>query len=182
MVPSVLDTGRRASMPTDSLQLYYPMSLQNLGDGHGMPASTRQMVSMTRSLSSSNATAGSLSQGHHGHGSSPYAHTLDAPYPSHSRMSYGGGLGQSHHGGSGYGGMGMSLGSGGGGGGGLPGTSSFLGSSSSQLYGSSGGYTQSPQSGARMTIQQEESTSRYTFPDHSASPQPGPGSGYGTPQ
>ncbi|EPS98668.1 hypothetical protein FOMPIDRAFT_1042402 [Fomitopsis schrenkii] len=176
MVPSVLDTGRRASMPTDSLQLYYPMSLQSLGnDGH-MPASTRHMVSMTRSMSSSNATAGSLSQGHHGHGSSPYAHTLDPPYSSHSRMGYGGGgLGHSH--GSGYGGGGMGMG-----GPGLPGTSSFLGSSGSQLYGSSGGYTQSPQSGARMSIQQEESTSRYTFPDHSVSPQPGPGSGYGTPQ
>lgn len=178
MVPSVLDTGRRASMPTDSLQLYYPMSLQNIGDGHSMPASTRHMVSMTRSLSSSNATAGSYSQGHHGHGSSPYAHALDPPYSSHSRMGYGAQMSQNHHGGSGYGGVSMSMSTSGG----LPGTSSFLGSSSSQLYGSSGGYTQSPQSGARLTIQQEESTSRYTFPDHSASPQPGPGSGYGTPQ
>ncbi|KZT67073.1 hypothetical protein DAEQUDRAFT_746278 [Daedalea quercina L-15889] len=181
IVPSVLDTGRRASMPTDSLQLYYPMSLQNLGGDAHMPASTRHMVSMTRSLSSSNATAGSLSQqGHHGHGSSPYA--LDGGYSSHSRMGYGGsGMGHGHgHGSSGYG-LGMSMGASGGGG--LPGTSSFLGSSSSQLYGhSSGGYTQSPQSGTRMTIQQEDSQSRYTFPAHSVSPQPGPGSGYGTPQ
>ncbi|KAH9829657.1 uncharacterized protein C8Q71DRAFT_396402 [Rhodofomes roseus] len=180
VVPSVLDTGRRASMPTDSLQLYYPMSLQSLGGDPHMPASTRHMVSMSRSLSSSNATAGSLSQGHHGHGSSPYA--LDGGYStSHSRMGYGSsGLshGHSSHGSSGYG-MGMSMSSSSG----LSGSSSFLGSSQNQLYGhSSGGYTQSPQSGTRMTIQQEDSQARYTFPDHSVSPQPGPGSGYGTPQ
>ncbi|KAH9922646.1 uncharacterized protein B0H18DRAFT_956176 [Fomitopsis serialis] len=180
VVPSVLDTGRRASMPTDSLQLYYPMSLQSLsGDPH-MPASTRHMVNMSRSLSSSNATAGSFGQGHHGHGSSPYA-PESAYSTSHSRMGYGGsGLSHSHgHGSSSYGmGMSMSAGSG------LSsGSSSFLGSSQNQLYGhSSGGYTQSPQSGTRMTIHQEDSQARYTFPDHSVSPQPGPGSGYGTPQ
>ncbi|KZT12132.1 uncharacterized protein LAESUDRAFT_733964 [Laetiporus sulphureus 93-53] len=178
---SVLDSGRRASMPTDSLQLYYPMSLQSLGDPH-LPSSTRQMVSMTRSMSSSHATAGNLSAaGHHGHGGSPYA--LDAPY-SGARMGYGSGAGAGaslHPSGSGY--LGMALNA--------PPPPSFLGSQAhgsmyAQGHASQGAYMHSPQSGGRMLTPQDDAQgqpqSRYTFPDHSASPQPGSSSGYATPQ
>ena len=62
------------------MSLYYPMSLQNLPDS----MSTRQMVGMTRSMSSSHATAGSLSAAA-SHGHHPY---MDY---GHGRMSYGSG-------------------------------------------------------------------------------------------
>lgn len=182
----MLDSGRRASVPTDSLQLYYPMSLQSLGDAP-VPTSTRHMVSMTRSLSSSHATAGNLSGGHHGHGGSPYALDSSAAY-SH-RMSYGAGALHPHaQGGSAYGmggGSGYAMSSAP-----LSNPSSYLGSQQQQhhqgsLYGHHGGYAQSPQSHARMLPPGDEPQPqpRYTFPDtHSVSPQPGPGSGYATPQ
>ena len=57
----MLDTGRRASMPADSLTLYHPLSLQSLPEYPSM--STRHMVGMTRSMSSSHASVGSLAGG-----------------------------------------------------------------------------------------------------------------------
>ncbi|OCH91117.1 hypothetical protein OBBRIDRAFT_792628 [Obba rivulosa] len=170
---SVLDTGRRASMPTDSLQLYYPMSLQSLE--HGMPSSTRHMVGMTRSLSSSHA--GGLGSHH-----SPYG--LDASY-AQGRLAYGGGGGGALHpsglGGSGgqggYLGVPMSAPPA------LTNPSSFLGSNPHQqqsVYGQSPGYMAGGGSNGRMLTPQDEPQPRYSFPDHSASPQPG--SGYATPQ
>ena len=58
--PSLLDGGRRASMPADGLTLYHPMSLQSLPE-YSLGSSTRHMVGMTRSMSSSHASAGALS-------------------------------------------------------------------------------------------------------------------------
>ncbi|TFK86263.1 hypothetical protein K466DRAFT_493140 [Polyporus arcularius HHB13444] len=181
--PSALDPSRRMSV--DSLQLYYPMSLQSLGGhdphGHLSPPSTRHMVGMTRSLSSSHATAGSLSGlGHHGHGHSPYA-LSDASYAT-GRLSYGGsGASSALH---------PSAHSGPGGFFGLSGTtsSSYIGGSNS-MYGSSAGYAQSGghhvqqggSSAGRLTPGTDDSAS-YRFPEHSASPGPHSGSGYGTPQ
>ncbi|CDO76879.1 hypothetical protein BN946_scf184591.g4 [Trametes cinnabarina] len=188
-IPSPLDTGRRMSMPADSLQLYYPMSLQSLAhDPHGHPMSTRHMVNMSRSLSSSHATAGNLSLGHHGHGHSPYG--MSDSY-AQSRLSYGGTTAlhpssvHPHHSGSttSQGGFfGMSSSGGGG---------SYLSSQGTSLYGQGGaGYaqsgshhappTQSP-GGRVLTPGNDEQTS-YRFPEHSASPGPQSGSGYGTPQ
>ncbi|OSD02457.1 hypothetical protein PYCCODRAFT_1445132 [Trametes coccinea BRFM310] len=188
-IPSPLDTGRRMSMPTDSLQLYYPMSLQSLAhDPHGHPMSTRHMVNMSRSLSSSHATAGSLSLGHHGHGHSPYG--MSDSY-AQGRLSYGGttalhpSSAHPHHSASATsqgGFFGMS-GSGGGG--------SYLSSQGTSLYSQGGaGYAQSGShhappsqspSGRVLTPGNDEQTS-YRFPEHSASPGPQSGSGYGTPQ
>ncbi|RPD73943.1 hypothetical protein L226DRAFT_546258 [Lentinus tigrinus ALCF2SS1-7] len=181
--PSALDPTRRMSV--DSLQLYYPMSLQSLGQdphGHLSPPSTRHMVGMSRSLSSSHATAGSLSGlGHHGHGHSPYA-LSDTSYAT-GRLSYGGGGGpssalhpSSHSGPGGFFGLSQST------------SSSYLGGSGS-MYGSNAGYAQSgshhaPQGGSsagRLTPGTDDSAS-YRFPEHSASPGPQSGSGYGTPQ
>ena len=177
-----LDPSRRMSV--DSLQLYYPMSLQSLGhDPHHLsPTSTRHMVGMARSVSSGHATAGSLSgMGHHGHGHSPYA-LSDASY---GRLSYSGSSGapalhpsahSQHHGGSG--GFFSSQSSG-----------AFLGPQSS-MYSPGGGYAQSgshhaPQGGSPggrvLTPGADEPTS-YRFPEHSASPGPQSGSGYATPQ
>ncbi|KAI8971133.1 hypothetical protein BD414DRAFT_225413 [Trametes punicea] len=185
-IPSPLDTGRRMSMPTESLQLYYPMSLQSLSqDPHGHPMSTRHMVNMSRSLSSSHATAGSLSLGHHGHGHSPYG--MGDSY-AQGRLSYGGttalhpSSAHSHHSGSatspgGFFGMSSSGGS-------------YLGSQNTPLYGQATGYAQSgshhappSQSPAgRVLTPGNDDQSSYRFPEHSASPAPQSGSGYGTPQ
>ncbi|KAI0917498.1 hypothetical protein AcW1_007315 [Taiwanofungus camphoratus] len=199
---SVLDTGRRASMPTDGLQLYHPMSLQSL-EPSPMSSSTRYMVGMTRSLSSSHATAGALSaHAHHAHGHAHSPYALDAPY-SQSRLGYSGGGGG---GGSGSGalhphaqsgGAGQShsqLGGGGGGGGGylgvplsagpaLGGQPAYLGAqphAQQAMYGQGGAYVPSPHGGARMLAPDDAPPARYTFPEHAASPQPG--SGYATPQ
>ncbi|KAI0655631.1 hypothetical protein C8Q70DRAFT_923474 [Cubamyces menziesii] len=186
-VPSPLDTGRRMSMPTDSLQLYYPMSLQSLShDPHGHSMSTRHMVNMSRSLSSSHATAGSLSLGHHGHGHSPYGMTDSY---TQGRLSYGSATAlhpsstHSHHSGSttspgGFFGM-TSGGSSG----------SYLGSQGTSIYGQSAAYaqsgshhapTQSP--GGRVVTPGNDDQGSYRFPEHSASPAPQSGSSYGTPQ
>ena len=180
--PSAMDPTRRMSV--DSLQLYYPMSLQSLGQdphGHLSPPSTRHMVGMSRSLSSSHATAGSLSGlGHHGHGQSPYA-LSDTSYAT-GRLSYGGGGASSalhpssHSGPGGFFGLSQST------------SSSYMGGSGS-MYGSNAGYAQSgghhaPQGGSsagRLTPGTDDSAS-YRFPEHSASPGPQSGSGYGTPQ
>lgn len=63
---SLIDAGRRASMPTDSLALYHPMSLQSIPDyATGGGPSTRQLVSISRSMSSGHASVGSLSGHHH---------------------------------------------------------------------------------------------------------------------
>ncbi|KAI0351459.1 hypothetical protein OH77DRAFT_1411058 [Trametes cingulata] len=189
-VPSPLDTGRRMSMPTDSLQLYYPMSLQSLGhDPHGHQMSTRHMVNMSRSLSSSHATAGSLGLGHHGHGHSPYGMS-DNSY-AQGRLSYSTttalhpSSAHPHHGGSttspgGFFGLSGSSSSGG----------SYLGPQSSSMYSQSSGYAQSgshhaPASqspGGRVLTPGNDEQSAYRFPEHSASPAPQSGSGYGTPQ
>ncbi|KAH9924610.1 uncharacterized protein BXZ73DRAFT_103449 [Epithele typhae] len=173
-----LDPSRRMSV--DSLQLYYPMSLQSLGEPHHLsPTGTRHMVSMTRSLSSSNATAGNLGGlGHHGHGHSPYA--LSDSYPQ-TRMSYGGSGGgtlhpsahSQHHGSSGY----------------FNNNGHYLGTQGS-MYSSGAGYAQSgghhaPQGGspgARVVTPGTDDSASYRFPEHSASPGPHTGSGYATPQ
>ncbi|KAH9947418.1 hypothetical protein B0H21DRAFT_738605 [Amylocystis lapponica] len=174
-MPSVLDTGRRASMPTDSLQLYYPLSLQSL---HGDPA--RHMGGMPRSLSSS-----------HGHSlAHSYTDYASAHSQSHSRASYSGSgalhpHAQSHGGGGGSAGgyLGVPLSA-------PPqslGPPSFLGSqphASSAMYGGggSGGYhtqhSSSHGTGGGRSLAEEGG--RYAFPEQSASPQPG--SGYATPQ
>ncbi|KAH8077036.1 hypothetical protein BXZ70DRAFT_1013062 [Cristinia sonorae] len=194
--PSVLDTGRRASMPTDSLQLYYPLSLQSLdGPGH-MPSSTRHLVSMSRSLSSGPVGSLSATVGHHGH--SPYS--LDSY--AHSRLSYSnsssGSLhpsSHSTHSSGGYMSVPMSAPP-------ISSSNHFLSSQPHQqqsLYSnstqSSSPYMPSPSnsSGRVLTPHHDDSgsgshsatsSSRYTFPEpahpHSSSPQPG--SGYGTPQ
>lgn len=191
----IIDSARRASIPTDTLQLYYPMTLQPFD--HGV-SSTRQMVSMTRSLSSSHATVGSLSataNHHHPYDSSSYASN---------RLSYSGTLhphAQSSGNSSGGGGSGAYLS--------VPmsapaisNPNPFLGSQPHQqqsLYSNStqptsqnSPYMHSPShstssSGGRVLTPHEErdyqsqSSSRYSFPDHhSSSPQPG--SGFGTPQ
>ncbi|KAI0754659.1 hypothetical protein C8Q80DRAFT_1095320 [Daedaleopsis nitida] len=184
-----LDPARRMSV--DSLQLYYPMSLQSLGHdphGHHLSApSTRHMVGMTRSLSSSHATAGNLSAlGHHGHGHSPYA-LSDSSY-AQGRLSYGGGSSasalhpsaHSHGNPGGFYGLSSNNGS----------NSAYM--SSSSMYGSSSGYAQSgshhaPQGGSPggrvLTPGTDDSVQgSYRFPEHSASPGPQSGSGYGTPQ
>ncbi|KAI0643047.1 hypothetical protein C8Q79DRAFT_1013022 [Trametes meyenii] len=190
--PSPLDTGRRMSMPADSLQLYFPLTLQNIGHSQHDPhahhqMSTRHMVNMSRSLSSSHATAGSLSLGHHGHGHSPYG-LSDSSY-AQGRLSYGGtaalhpSSAHPHHGSSttspgGYFGMSGSS------------SGSYLGGPSSSMYGQSAGYAQSgshhaptgQSPGGRVVTPGNDEQSGYRFPEHSASPAPGSGSGYGTPQ
>ena len=145
------------------------MSLQNLPDS----MSTRQMVGMTRSMSSSHATAGSLSSTGHGH--HPY---LDSY---HSRLSYGSGAAlhpSSHVSSSGGAYLGVPLSA--------PATMStpnpFLGNPHSA--GGGGMYSNSSNgySGRGMTPDSHTSQARYSFPDthaHSVSPQPG--SGYNTP-
>ena len=180
-------------MPTDSLQLYYPLSLQSL-DGAGHP-STRHLVSMSRSLSSG---VGSLSATV-GHGHSPYS--LDSSY-AHGRLSYssssGGSLHPSSHSthSSSYMPVPMSAPA-------ISNPNPFLSSQPHQqqsLYSnstqSSSAYLPSPSnsSGRVLTPHHDDSSagshsgggssSRYSFPEpahpHSSSPQPG--SGYGTPQ
>ena len=61
----MLDARRASVAGGEPMSLYYPMSLQSLPDS--MATTTRQMVGMTRSMSSSHATAGGLSAhgGHH---------------------------------------------------------------------------------------------------------------------
>lgn len=181
-VPSPLDTGRRMSMPTDSLQLYYPMSLQSL-DPHGHQMSTRHMVNMSRSMSSSHATAGSIGLGHHGHGHSPYGMS-DSSY-AQGRLSYGSTTAlhpsstHPHHGGSSTspgGFFGMSSSGGGG---------NYLGGS--PIYGQSTSYAQSSSHhhaapSPRVLTPGNDDQAGYRFPEHSASPGPQSGSGYGTPQ
>ncbi|KAI0629871.1 hypothetical protein C8Q77DRAFT_1280553 [Trametes polyzona] len=184
-VPSPLDTGRRMSMPTDSLQLYYPMSLQSLShDPHGHQMSTRHMVNMSRSLSSSHATAGSLGIGGHGHGHSPYG--LSENSYAQGRLSYGGATAlhpssaHPHSSSTSPGGFfGMSGTSSGG---------SYL--SGSPMYGQSASYAQSgshhgapsQSPSGRVLTPGNDDQSGYRFPEHSASPGPHSGSGYGTPQ
>ncbi|KAL1950142.1 hypothetical protein VTO73DRAFT_5265 [Trametes versicolor] len=180
-VPSALDTGRRMSMPTDTLQLYYPMSLQSLAhDPHNHQISTRHMVNMSRSLSSSHATAGSLGLGHHGHGHSPYG--LNDSY-AQSRLSYGGttalhpSSAHPHHGGSSTspGGFFSS-------GGNYMGGSPMYSQSAS--YAQSGSHHAAPSQSpsGRVLTPGNDDQSGYRFPEHSASPGPQSGSGYGTPQ
>ena len=179
-----LDPSRRMSV--DSLQLYYPMSLQSLAHdphGHHLPPTTRHMVGMSRSLSSSHATAGNLSGlGHHGHGQSPYA-LSDASY-AQGRLSYSGSGGAStlHPSSHSHGSPGGYFGGSG---------SGYMGSQNS-MYSSSGGYAQSgshhaPQGGSPggrvLTPGTDDSVqASYRFPEHSASPGPQSGSGYATPQ
>ena len=188
----LIDSTRRASIPTDTLQLYYPMTLQPFD--HGV-SSTRQMVGMSRSLSSSHATVGSLSataNHHHPYDSSSYAS---------SRLSYSGTLhphaqssgSHSSGGSSGYLSVPMSapplstpnpfMGS-------QPHQQQSLYSNSTQSASQNSPYMHSPShstsssSGRVLTPHEErdyQSSSRYSFPDtHSSSPQPG--SGFGTPQ
>ncbi|KAL6300100.1 hypothetical protein BKA93DRAFT_752953 [Sparassis latifolia] len=178
---AMLDSGRRASMPSDSLQLYYPMSLQPLHD----PSQTRHMVGMSRSYSSSHTNAG---LGGHGHGSSPYG--LESGYTS-SRLSYGGGAlhphaqlshHSSHHASHSpnshaYLGVPMSappLNS-------SPSSASFLGA---QPHSQHSLYSQSTQSGSYMGSGQSHARGdeRYSFSASSVSPAPQPGSGYASPQ
>jgi len=163
---SVLDTGRRASMPTDSLALYHPMSLQSLPDYAS--SSTRHLVGMTRSMSSGHASVGSLSAaaGHH-----PYG--MESSY---SRPSlYGGStLHPSAHAGSGsssYLGVPLSAPAS------MSNPNPFLGNSQSHQYSnsSSNGY------GSRVSPESHTSQARYSFPEHGHSVSPGPGSGYNTP-
>lgn len=185
-------------MPTDSLQLYYPLSLQSLdGSGH-IPTSTRHLVnSMSRSISSGPVGSLSATVGHHGH--SPYA--LESSYGAHSRLSYGGSHGgslhpsshhSSHSSSNGYMTVPMTASS--------SMSSQYLSSQTHQqqsLYSNStqtsSPYMHSPSgsSGRVLTPHHDDGgshssgASRYTYPEpaqhpHSSSPQPG--SGYGTPQ
>ncbi|EKM49631.1 uncharacterized protein PHACADRAFT_188701 [Phanerochaete carnosa HHB-10118-sp] len=203
--PSLLDGGRRASMPADGLTLYHPMSLQSLPE-YALGSSTRHMVGMTRSMSSSHASAGALgaSSGgaqHHHHHHHPYA--LDASY---TRLPYGAGgaLHPSAHVGG--------TGTGGGGGGqqsylGVPlsapasmGGGSPFGSQSAMYQGSysrvsseggNGGAAQGHQQQHHQQHQQQQQhhqqhhqqqhQQQYAFPDHGHSVSPQPGSGYTTP-
>ncbi|CAL1713422.1 unnamed protein product [Somion occarium] len=202
----LIDTGRRASMPTDTLQLYYPMTLQPFE--HGM-SSTRQMVGMTRSLSS-HSSVGSLSA------TASHHHPYDSSYASN-RLSYPSGVStlhphaQSHsssgshsNGGSaGYLSVPMSAPA-------ISNPNPFLGSQPHQqqsLYSNStpsnnnhhnssgnspymhssshGHHSPSGSSGGGRVLTPHEEreyhgSSRYSFPEHSSSPQPG--SGFGTPQ
>lgn len=174
-------------MPADSLTLYHPLSLQSLPEFSSM-SSTRHMVGMTRSMSSSHASVGSLQQQQH-HGHHPYS--MDAYGHSgggSSRLSYGSGgaLHPSSHvgssGGGSYLGVPMSapasmsgsnpfLGSGGGGG---QHGSSLYSSQGSNGYGS----RVSPDGHSHHS---STAQARYTFPDHGHSVSPQPGSGYTTP-
>ncbi|KAF7799378.1 hypothetical protein EIP86_010610 [Pleurotus ostreatoroseus] len=180
---SVLDARRASVAGGEPMSLYYPMSLQSLPDG----LSTRQMVSMTRSMSSSHATAGSLAHAH-SHGHHPYS--LEGS--SYSRLSYGGGSGSGSTGsgggalhpsqhagsaGSSYLGVPLSAPAS------LPTPNPFLGgpahSHPQGLYAQQGG---GGYGGRGMTPDGGAQGQRYTFPDahaHSVSPQPG--SGYNTP-
>lgn len=153
------------------MSLYYPMSLQNLPDS----MSTRQMVGMTRSMSSSHATAGSLSGGG-GHGHHPY--NMDSPYAHSSRnsLAYGGGvLHPSQHASSAYLGVPMSAPAQ------MSSPNPFLGTHAQQQQQSMYSQSNSGYGGRGMTPDGHGSQ-RYSFPDthaHSVSPQPG--SGYNTP-
>ncbi|KAI0078232.1 hypothetical protein K474DRAFT_1683878 [Panus rudis PR-1116 ss-1] len=193
--PPMLDAGRRASMPADSLQLYYPMTLQSYSDGP--LSSTRHMVGMSRSLSSSHASVGSLSAtaGHH----NPY----ESSYGSN-RLSYGQSVSTLHPHAQSHGGGSSAHGGSAGAGGGylsvpmsappISNPNPFMSSQSHQqqtLYSSSTSsnnspYMHSPQSSSGRVLTPHEEAShvpspRYAFPDtHSSSPQPG--SGFGTPQ
>ncbi|OBZ71427.1 hypothetical protein A0H81_08609 [Grifola frondosa] len=173
---AVLDSGRRASMPTDSLQLYYPMSLQSLGATHDHHlSSTRHMVGMSRSISSGHASAGGLSQSH-SHGHSPYG--MDSGY-AQGRLSYGSGAALHPHAQSGSTSGFLSVPMSAPASLSNPSSAPFLGAQQT-MYGQQT-YGHGSQGGGRMmTSGQDDSHSRYTFPEHSASPQPG--SGYGTPQ
>ncbi|GJE91808.1 homeobox domain-containing protein [Phanerochaete sordida] len=158
--PSLLDGGRRASMPADGLTLYHPMSLQSLPE-YALGSSTRHMVGMARSLSSSHGLA-SAHASHHHH---PYA--LDASY---TRLPYGAGgaLHPSAHVG----------GSGGGGGGagaylGVPLSAPASMSSPSPFGGYQGSYSRVSSEGAGQ--------GSYAFAEHAHSVSPQPGSGYTTP-
>ena len=176
--PSILETGRRASMPADSLTLYHPLSLQSLPDYNSL-SSTRHMVGMARSMSSSHATVGSLSSSHGHH---PYS--LDGGSSYGHRLSYGSGGGggstlhpSSHVGGGGSSGayLGVPLSA--------PASMStpnpFLGGGggAGHMYGHHGAY------GSRVSpdAHSQGGARQYAFPDHGHSVSPGPGSGYTTP-
>ncbi|KAI0345683.1 hypothetical protein BDW22DRAFT_1343011 [Trametopsis cervina] len=193
---AVLDPGRRASM--DSLALYHPMSLQTISDygsptggaGNTTSPTTRQLVSMSRSMSSGHASAGSLSAvGHHSH--HPQAH----PQHQHHHQ-------QQHHGQHPYGGAGLDgygghrgslYGPGAGGGSGALHPSSHVGSNGNSTSTSSAGYLGLPMgysgyAGSAGRMSPEGPAGRYTFPEHGHgghghghSVSPGPGSGYNTP-
>lgn len=141
----VLDSGRRASMPADSLTLYHPLSLQSLPEYAHM-SGARQLVGLSRSMSSSGLNA----HGHH-----PYAAPLDSY--GHSRLSYGNTAlhPSSHVGGGSMGGM-------------QP--SSYLGASAYQShsgYASNNGYSRAAEApSSRYTFSDHA---------HSVSPQPGSG-------
>ncbi|KAI0088555.1 hypothetical protein BDY19DRAFT_170787 [Irpex rosettiformis] len=184
----IMDAGRRASMPTDSLALYHPMSLQSLPD-YATGPSTRHLVGMTRSMSSGHATVGSLSAtaGHHPHHHHhPYA-GIDS-YGSHARPSlYASNQSQSALHPSSH----TASGGGGSGGGylGVPPMSAPASMSSPNPFtsgysggGGNGGYGRvSPDGhGATTTTSHTTSQARYSYVnEHSVSP--GPGSGYNTP-
>ena len=161
------------------------MSLQSIPD-HGHLSSTRHMVGMSRSLSSSHAPVGNLSA-HHGH--SPY--NMDSSY-ANSRLSYGGGSATTLHpshsanGSHGSGGNYLSVPMS------APPTltnpNPFLGSQPHQqqsLYShstQSSSYLHSPQNGTgRVLTPHDEPQQRYSFPDSQGHP-PSPQSGYATPQ
>lgn len=162
--PSILDSGRRASMPADGLTLYHPMSLQSLPEYALGGGSTRHMVGMARSMSSSHASAGALAAGHGHH---PYA--LDASY---TRLPYGAGGAlhpSAHVGGSGGGGQGYL---------GVP-LSAPASMGSPGPFGGQGQMYQGSYS--RVASEGGSAAPRYTFPDHGHSVSPQPGSGYTTP-
>lgn len=148
-------------MPADGLTLYHPMSLQSLPEySLGNSSSTRHMVGMARSMSSSHASAGALA----GHGHHPYA--LDASY---TRLPYGAGGAlhpSAHVGGSGAQGyLGVPL-------------SAPASMGSPGQYGGQGGMYQ----GSYSRVSPEGGhQGRYAFPDHGHSVSPQPGSGYTTP-
>lgn len=78
---------RRASMPTDSLQLYHPLSLQSLPAGHShhsgdYPGSTRHLLGLPSRGSHLNGPGG-IDYGHHqGRLSLPYGQGSHNPAPS----------------------------------------------------------------------------------------------------
>ncbi|KAI0689255.1 hypothetical protein BC835DRAFT_1418642 [Cytidiella melzeri] len=185
----ILDAGRRASMPADTLALHYPMSLQSIPDYTTSP-STRHLVGMSRSMSSGHASVGSLSAtAHHGH----HSHHGHHPYggiDTYSRQSLYGSTANSNNSSAALH-PSSHVGGGGGGGGGYLGVpmsapASMSTGGAGQHYSNSHGYSNSNSYG-RVSPDghhhhQHHSTSqaRYSFPsEHSVSP--GPGSGYNTP-
>jgi homeobox protein Meis1 len=168
-------------MPADSLTLYHPLSLQSLPE-YASLSSTRHLVGMTRSMSSSHASVGALAHSHHHtHGHHPYA--LDGGYgrlSSYGGSSSAGALHPSSHtaGAGGYLGVPMSAPAS------LNQPNPFMGDGSNVYGGASAG---SGAYGSRVVSPDGHGQSSggaqrgYTFPEHGHSASPGPGSGYTTP-